>query len=96
MAGRKADLAAVSALLEKEDFEAIRTLGHNMKGSGASHGLPEISRIGEYMEAAAIRRDESSVGLFTQDLLRLMETIQCGLLRRQLRVDSCRDAIEAA
>ena len=43
------------------DYERIATLAHNLKGTGAAYGFPEISVIGAEMEAAAKVRDGEGV-----------------------------------
>lgn len=37
-------------------------LGHNMRGNGVSYGFPDISAIGEELEAAAGAKDAGRVG----------------------------------
>jgi signal transduction histidine kinase/CheY-like chemotaxis protein/HPt (histidine-containing phosphotransfer) domain-containing protein len=45
--------AAITAALARGDYDTVRSLGHNMKGTGASFGLPQISTLGERLERAA-------------------------------------------
>jgi HPt (histidine-containing phosphotransfer) domain-containing protein len=45
----------VTAALERGDFENVRILGHNMKGSGGGYGFDRISEIGASLEEAAKR-----------------------------------------
>jgi len=58
LAHRERDVATIAAALEKSDFETVARLGHNMRGNGRSYGFPEISLIGERLEAAAGAGDE--------------------------------------
>ncbi len=58
---RLRDVATLVAALEREDFETIARLGHNMVGNGVSYGFPEISAIGERLEAEATLGDASAV-----------------------------------
>lgn len=51
-------LAGVAAL-EGGDCLPLRTLGHNLKGSGASFGLDEISRMGWRLERTAARGERA-------------------------------------
>jgi HPt (histidine-containing phosphotransfer) domain-containing protein len=51
---RRRDAATIRTALECRDFETIGRLGHNMSGNGVSYGFPEISAIGECLEAEAI------------------------------------------
>jgi len=56
--------------LSSRDFEAIKQLGHQMKGSGATYGFPEISEFGAQLEAAGEDRQslviESLIAEFKQ------------------------------
>ncbi len=48
----RADLGRLLEAEQTGDFETIRTLGHNLKGTGASYGFDRISEIGAVMEQA--------------------------------------------
>ncbi|MEM7305068.1 MAG: ATP-binding protein [Planctomycetota bacterium] len=50
---RRADLARLLEASTANDLEAIRRLGHDLKGSGTSFGFPLVSDIGAAMETAA-------------------------------------------
>jgi CheY-like chemotaxis protein len=50
---RRADLLVLRVALKRHDYNAIRVLGHNMKGSGAGYGFPPIGAIGNRLERAA-------------------------------------------
>jgi len=50
---RHRDCAEIERLLDSGGMEAIRVIGHRMKGSGGSFGFDEISDIGEALESAA-------------------------------------------
>jgi HPt (histidine-containing phosphotransfer) domain-containing protein len=62
LANRERDVEAGRAALASEDFEALRVMGHGMKGSGGGYGFDRITAIGQEMEAAAIARDGEAVG----------------------------------
>ncbi len=47
-------------MLDRNDFEGLRVLSHNLKGSGASFGFAELSRIGCDLERSA--EDADAVG----------------------------------
>ncbi len=51
--GRRKDIAAILAALERDDLELIRTIGHKMKGSGGGYGFDRITEIGRGIETAA-------------------------------------------
>ena len=51
--GRRRDVDAIAAALERSDYDNVRILGHNMKGSGAGYGFNRITEIGASLEQAA-------------------------------------------
>jgi len=54
---RRADVAKLRSALERGDHETVRTLGHQMAGSGTSYGFAEITAIGGSIEEAALAAD---------------------------------------
>ncbi len=69
---KRDDLRRIRQALERRDFETIRILGHNMKGTGSGYGLNAVSRIGELLETAA--RDSSIADIHAQ-LIALSEVL---------------------
>ena len=67
---RKADLDRCRQSLNTKDFEAISTIGHNLKGNGISFGFPELSTLGEKLENSAKASDFGR----TQQLVDSLET----------------------
>ena len=60
---RQADVMVIAVALEKDDFEQIRILGHNMKGTGEGYGFPEITVLGRLIEKEASARQADGVRL---------------------------------
>jgi len=58
---RRNDLAALVVARTNEDFETIRRLGYNMKGTGTGFGFPDISKVGAVIERAARELDLATV-----------------------------------
>ncbi len=58
---RAKDVAALEGALVREDFEAIARVGHNLRGNGVSFAFPELSAVGEAIEAAAGARNGDGV-----------------------------------
>ena len=54
---RRQDVVALLQALDGNDFETIASLGHGMKGAGASYGFEAVSAIGGELELAARGRD---------------------------------------
>jgi HPt (histidine-containing phosphotransfer) domain-containing protein len=53
------DLLNLRDALDQNDFEKVRVLGHNLKGSGGAYGFPEITEIGSSLEASGKLHDTS-------------------------------------
>ena len=78
LANRKKDIAAISEALEKGDMDAVRILGHSMKGSGGGYGFETITDIGMLMEKAAKEGWEEDIRLQVkrlEDYLRRVEIV---------------------
>jgi HPt (histidine-containing phosphotransfer) domain-containing protein len=61
LANRKEEVPVMIGLLAASDFESLAVLGHNIKGSGASFGFPEISRIGAALQHSAEQTDPAAL-----------------------------------
>jgi CheY-like chemotaxis protein len=58
---RQADVRSLREDLSKEDFSALWTTGHILKGVGGSYGFTDITSIGIAIEKAASERDALDV-----------------------------------
>lgn len=47
------NLKELKSLAQSGNFEKVRILGHNLKGSGGGYGFDRISEIGALIETAA-------------------------------------------
>lgn len=50
---RQKDLQDLEQALEKQDFEILRSIGHNIKGVGGGYGFNEMTAIGAAIEESA-------------------------------------------
>lgn len=50
---RQKDLQDLEQALEKQDFEMLRSIGHNIKGVGGGYGFHEMTVIGAAIEESA-------------------------------------------
>lgn len=67
LARRREELDQLRDALACGDYDLIRRVGHNLRGSGASYGLVRVSALGEQLELAAGRRSSSDlVGAISQ------------------------------
>jgi hypothetical protein len=73
LANRKRDMTVLGDSLDQKDYEAIRILGHSMKGSGGGYGFDAITDIGAMLEKAAQEgRDET----IRREIARLADYLQ--------------------
>jgi HPt (histidine-containing phosphotransfer) domain-containing protein len=61
LAARRNELGEMAHLLAASDFESLRILGHNLKGTGASYGFPALTRLGDLLERSATQRDRETL-----------------------------------
>lgn len=64
----------IAGALARADFDTIRSLGHNMKGTGTSFGLPQISKIGDELERAAKQQDADLIRGVTANLIHFLDS----------------------
>jgi CheY-like chemotaxis protein len=58
---RRLDVQKMKDALAAKDFDTIRRIGHNCKGTGTGYGFPEISSTGSNVECAARALDLKEV-----------------------------------
>ena len=71
--GRRRDIVTIAAALQCSDFDGVRILGHNMKGSGAGYGFNRITEIGASLEQAAGRRAPEAIRTQSAELVRYLD-----------------------
>jgi len=49
----RSDLESMRQAITQQDYEKIRFVGHDLKGSGSGYGFPEITAIGKALEQGA-------------------------------------------
>ena len=57
----KEDVSSMKEALEKGDYELIRSIGHNMKGTGGACGFDAITDMGRSIEEAAKVMDQEMI-----------------------------------
>ncbi len=67
---------AIGTALEKADFEAIRDIGHRMKGSGKNFGFDAISEMGKSLEQAAKEKNRDEIQKKLKELIRYIEVVE--------------------
>jgi HPt (histidine-containing phosphotransfer) domain-containing protein len=73
---RLKDIAAIQDSLAHGDYEAIRSVGHKMKGSGGGYGFDEITNIGRSLEEAAKIGLRDEINKQTEALKTYLERIE--------------------
>ncbi len=73
---REKDIEKVKEYLAASDFEAIRLLGHTMKGNGAGYGFDDLSVVGREMEQAAIEEAPDAINKTLDDLSAYLENVE--------------------
>jgi HPt (histidine-containing phosphotransfer) domain-containing protein len=75
LASRQDELKEMIGMLAASDFENLAVLGHNMKGTGASFGFPEISRIGAALQYSAEQMDSVATGTQLMELEDFLDNV---------------------
>ena len=67
--------AEIVVAIGSEDFDAIRTEGHNMKGTGAAYGFSRLTQLGGSIEQSAVEKDARAVRTAVHDLIAYLDHI---------------------
>ncbi len=67
--------AEMLMLLETDDFERIRSLAHNIKGTGGSYGFPELTHLAAALETSARTLDALAVKGGLSELSKFLEQV---------------------
>jgi HPt (histidine-containing phosphotransfer) domain-containing protein len=81
--GRAEDVTRLGDAVLVSDFNAIRTIGHNLRGNGASYGFPKLSAIGEAIEQGASAKDREAILREAERLAEALEQIEASKLSAQ-------------
>jgi len=73
LAARRKEAPVFQDFLEHSNFDGIRRLAHNLKGTGTSYGFPDITRLGAAAERAAKESDKPEVSRQMADLFACVE-----------------------
>jgi len=61
LARKRGDLDRLRGALATDDFETMRRIGHDLKGSGEAFGFPELSGFGAEIERAAVSSNRQAL-----------------------------------
>lgn len=73
---RRKEIPQYRQALENGDFDAIRMLGHKMKGTGAGYGFAELTSLGAALEQAALRADTPEIRAKVEEFAVYVEAVQ--------------------
>jgi HPt (histidine-containing phosphotransfer) domain-containing protein len=54
---RRAEVAEIEKALALPDFTRLATMGHNIKGTAGSYGIPGLGEFAEQLHTAAVNGD---------------------------------------
>jgi len=70
---RRTDLESIASALARADYDDVRIVGHNMKGSGAGYGFTRITELGASLEQAAGRCEPEEIRARAAELGRYLD-----------------------
>ena len=76
LATRREEIAEMIALLSASRFDRLASLSHDLKGSGASYGFPELTQIGSALEHSAKQMDTTALSLQLTELNNYVGRVQ--------------------
>ncbi len=76
LANRHRDMTRIADALAAGDFDAIRLIGHSMKGAGGGYGFDAITDIGARIEQAGIARDATAIESAKKDLASYLQRVE--------------------
>ncbi len=63
LARRRREVTQMTSLLAASDYDSLRIMGHDLKGSGSSYGFPLLTQYGVELESAARRADHDALAV---------------------------------
>jgi CheY-like chemotaxis protein len=73
---RRGDVVKLRAAVDSGDFATIRTLGHQMAGTGGSYGFEPITKIGGVLEESALASNADRIRTNIEDLDRYLSAVR--------------------
>ena len=82
LCARKRDCETIAQLIEAREFERIRVLAHNMKGTGRSYGFDALTELGLAMETSAKAADLIALTSQLADLREYLSRVELKAIAR--------------
>ncbi len=73
---RAEDVVSLQEVLGQRDFEAVRILGHSMRGAGGGYGFDAITDIGHALELAAQSQDSEEISRLIDQLSAYLQCVE--------------------
>ncbi len=73
---RRAEIPTLQTALADGDFETLRRLGHDLKGTGGGYGFDAVTDIGRSLEEAAIAQRTPDVEAAIDALVRFLDRVK--------------------
>lgn len=73
---RQKDVQSLESALKENDFEKLRSVGHNLKGVGGGYGFPDMSMMGAEIEEGAKENNMEKVSENVQKLSHYLSNIE--------------------
>jgi CheY-like chemotaxis protein/HPt (histidine-containing phosphotransfer) domain-containing protein len=72
---RRKDLGMMQQAAARQDYEALRTMGHRIKGLAGSYGFHDIGAVGQRLEQAAQARDLAAIRKEIEQLATILSQV---------------------
>ena len=73
---RQKDMQSLERALQENDFEKLRSVGHNLKGVGGGYGFPDMSKMGAEIEEGVKENNMGKVSENVQKLSHYLSNIE--------------------
>ncbi|MCH9048006.1 MAG: Hpt domain-containing protein [Proteobacteria bacterium] len=73
---RQKDIRNLESALQENDFETLRSIGHNLKGVGGGYGFSGITEMGAEIERGAKASDPESVSVNVKKLSHYLSSVE--------------------
>ncbi len=76
---KRRQMADLRGLVADGDMDRLRRIAHDLKGTGAAYGIPDVTRLGRALEAAGQQGDASLASSLVKELDTLLARVQVQL-----------------
>ena len=76
---KRRQMADLRRLVTDGDMDRLKRIAHNIKGTGASYGIPDVTRLGRALETAGQQGDAPMVSSLIEELDALLARVQVQL-----------------